>query len=201
MKHTTRGLLLVFVAFTAPVLYGGKPSPGVAGVAIIVKQIPGKHAVTNAQGNFDLGSLPKGSYTFTVKAQKAKDTKNKPADKVTIAESYSVKIEGGKRSIVQNGLTSNQLIDGLDVPVQVSSGANIRGQVAAGALKKMIWYPQEPGSHVPGHWVEEGSAEAKRAFKSNAYGMSAEGQRRLMDSAGDVHQEGFGGKPVPPGGH
>jgi hypothetical protein len=189
MKHMIRGLLLVFVAFTA--LYGGKPSPGVAGVDITVKQNPAKHAVTNAQGNFDLGSLPAGSYTLTVKAQKAKDTKNKPADKVTIAESYSVRIDGAKRSIVKNGLTSNQLIDGLDIPVQVGAGANIRGQVAAGALKKMVWISREPGSNIPGRWVDEDSPEAKRAFRSNAHGMSGDGLRRMMDNASDVHQEGF----------
>lgn len=201
MKHMTRGILLLFVGFTASAVFGAKPSPGVAGVDVSVKQIPGKHAVTNAQGNFVLGTLPAGSYTLILKAQKAKDTKNKPADKITIAESYSVRIEGTKRSIVQNGLTSNQLIDGLNIQVQVSAGGDVRGQVAAGALKKMVWFPQEPGSHIPGHWVEEGSVEAKRAFKSNAYGMSGEGQRRLVESAGDVHQGGWGGPNVPPGGH
>jgi hypothetical protein len=27
------------------------------------------------------------------------------------------------------------------------------------ANKKMVWVPQEIGSNLPGHWVEEGSAE------------------------------------------
>lgn len=195
MKNMTRSLLLLLVVFTASAVYGAKPAPGVAGVDIIVKQIPGKRAVTNAQGNFVLGALPAGSYTLTFKAQKAKDTKNKPANKVTIADSYSVRVDGTKRQIVQNGLTSNQLIDGLEIPVQVAAGANVRGQVAAGALKKMVWIPQEPGSHIPGHWVDADSPEAKAAFKANAHGMSGDGLRRWMDNASDVHQEGF---PVPP---
>jgi hypothetical protein len=32
MKHMTRGFVFLLVALAAPVIYGGEPDPGVAGV-------------------------------------------------------------------------------------------------------------------------------------------------------------------------
>ena len=191
MKHMTRSILLVLFAFAASATYGGPTAPGVAGVDVVVKQNPSKRAVTDARGNFALDALPPGSYTLVFRAPKAKDTKITTSDKVTVAATYSVKIEGTKRSVNQSGLTSDRLLAGVDIPVQVAAGAKVRGQVLAGAVKKMVWISKEPGSNIPGHWAEEGSVEAKRAFKSNAVGASGDGLRRMMENAGDVHQEGF----------
>ena len=172
MKNMTRGILLVLAAFTASTIYGGQPAPGVAGVGVIVKQNPSKRAVTDANGNFALDALAPGSYTLAFRAQKAKDTKNKTTDKVTVAESYSIKVQGTKRPVIQSGLTSDKLVAGVDVPIQVAAGARIRGQVSAGAIKKMVWISAEPGSHIPGHWVEAGSPEAAR--RSNTQTLSKE---------------------------
>lgn len=167
-----------------------------AGVDVIVKQNPSKRAVTDGRGNFALGALPAGPCTLTFRARKAQDTKNSASDKVAVATTYSIKVEGAKRPVNQSGLISNHLIAGYDVRVEVGAGANVRGQVAAGAIKKMVWISKEPGSNIPGHWAEEGSVEAKRAFKSNAHGMNGDGLRRWMDNASDVHQEGFPTLPV-----
>jgi SdrD B-like domain len=201
MKNMARGLLLLFVGFAVSIVHGGQPAPGVPGVDVQIRQNPAKRAVTGSQGSFAFEGLAPGSYTVAFRARKAKDLKNTPSDKVTVAESYSIKIEGTKAAVNQSGLTSNQLLAGLDIPVQVAAGGKIRGQVTAGGVKKMVWISQEPGSHIPGHWVEVGTPEAKRAFRSNALGMSGDGQRRLMENTGDNHQEGWRGPVVPPGGH
>jgi hypothetical protein len=162
MKKMTRSMLFLLVAFAATTIYGDQAPRGVAGVGVAVKQNPGKRAVTDAKGNFVLAALAPGSYTLTFRAQKAQETANKTSDKVTVATSYSIKIDGTKRSVNQSGVTSDKLIAGLEVPVQVGAGGTIRGQVQAGALKKMVWIPQEPGSNIPGHWAEAGSGEAAR---------------------------------------
>jgi hypothetical protein len=162
MKNMTRGILLLLVAWATSVSYGGQAARGVAGVGVVVKESPGKRAVTGANGSFALDALPPGSYTLTFRAQKAQETKSKTTDKVTVATSYSIKIDGTKRSVNQSGVTSDKLVAGLDVPVQVGAGGTIRGQVSAGALKKMVWISQEPGSNIPGHWAEAGSDEAAR---------------------------------------
>ena len=162
MKSMTRGILLLVGVFAASTTYGGQPAPGVAGVGVVVKQNPGKRAVTDAKGNFALNALPPGSYMLTFRAQKAAEMKNKPTDKVAVASSYAISVQGTKRPITKSGLTSDDLIAGVDVPIQVAGGGKVRGQVSAGALKKMIWIPAEPGSHIPGRWVAADSREPAR---------------------------------------
>jgi hypothetical protein len=185
-REITRGILLLLIVFSASAIYGGQPALGVAGVDVVVKQSPTKRAVTDARGNFILDALPAGSYTLAFRAQKAKDTRT-PSNKVTVAGSYSIKSEGTRRPVNQSGLTSNKLLGGVDIPVEVVSGAKIRGQVLAGAIKKMVWIGPALGSNIPGHWVEEGSKEASALNKVQ---ISRDDMRDMR--APDPHQEGFG---------
>ena len=189
MKHITRGLLLLWVAIVAPVVYGQAPAPkGVAGVTVVVKQNPTKRAVTDAGGNFSLDGLPGGSYTLSFRPQKAKDTKTTSTTKAIVATSYSIRIQGTKRPIIQAGLTSDALLAGLDIPVEVAAGAKVRGEVVAGGLKKMVWIAPEVGSHFPGHWVD---ADSKEAAAHNSQRVSGDDFRNNLQRAPDPHQEGF----------
>ncbi|HYJ05356.1 MAG TPA: carboxypeptidase-like regulatory domain-containing protein [Chthoniobacterales bacterium] len=163
MKNMTRGILLLLVACATSVSYGGQAPRGVAGVDVVVKQNPSKRAVTDVRGNFAFDGLAPGSYTLSFRAQKAANTKTTTTDKVTVATSYSIKIDGAKRSVIQSKLTGDRLLAGIDLTIEVGSGAKVRGQVAAGALKKMVWVPKEPGSHIPGYWAEEGTVAASRS--------------------------------------
>ena len=191
-KNMTLGIALAFTALAVGSALGEPQQPvGVAGVDVIVKQKPAVRATTDARGTFALNGLPAGSYAIIFKARKAADVHSKPSDKATVASSYSIKIDGAKRNVLQNGLTTANLIGGLEMKVDVAGGSVIRGQVTAGATKNMVWIPKEPDSNIPGHWAEAGSPEAKRAFKSNAYGMSRQGAQRMIDANGDEHQEGF----------
>jgi hypothetical protein len=191
MKHMIRGILVLSVLFAMPVVYGQAPK-GVAGVGIVVKQNPTKRTVTDARGNFSLEGLPAGSYTLTIRPQKAQDTKTASTTKITVATSYSIKVEGTKRS-VNRTLTSDKLLAGVDVPVEVGAGAKVRGQVLAGALKKMVWIAAEVGSHIPGRWVE---ADSKEAAAHNSVRVSSDDFRDNMQMARDPHQEGFAGSGV-----
>ena len=190
MKKITLGIVITLAVFSSSALDGAETVRGVAGVDVILKQNPSSRTMTNARGLFGFEGLAPGSYTLTFRARKAQDTKTNTSDEVTVATSYSIKIDGTKRPATTANLTSNNLIAGVDVPIQVGSNAKVRGQVAAGALKKMVWIPQEPGSHIPGRWVPADSPDAKRAFKSNAYGASGAGMRKWMERAADVAQEG-----------
>ena len=155
----------------------------------MVRQNPSKHVVTDAKGNFAFDALPAGSYTLAFRAQKAPDTTTKATtNKVTVADVYSIKIDGTKRPVNQSGLTSNKLLAGLDIAVEVGSGGKIRGQILAGGTKKMVWIAAGLGSHVPGHWAEEGSKEASAFNRNN---ISQEDFRNNV-RVPDPHQEGFG---------
>jgi hypothetical protein len=180
MKHTTGGIVFLLVALATPVISGGEPARGVAEVDVIVKQRPSDSAVTDARGNFAIEALAAGKYTLTFRARKAEDLHHSTSDKVIVATLYSIKIDGTKRAVNKSGLTSDDLMAGVDVVVDLGPGARIRGQVAAGALKNMVWIPKEPGTNIPGHWVEEGSVEAKAAIHHNAHPLSVEGVRQIQ---------------------
>ena len=191
MKTLTVGIVVMITAFASPLLNGADAPRGVAGVDVFVKGNPGKRTMTNAKGAFALDGLPAGSYTLTFRAKKAQDTKTQSSTDVTVATSYAIRIEGAKR-VLKSGLTSDHLIGGFELRVD-GAGSNIRGQVAAEGLKKMVWISKEPGSNIPGRWVAADSPEAKAAFKSNSHGMSGDGLRKWIDKGGDMHQEGFQG--------
>ena len=177
MKHVMRDIVFLLVALATPVIYGGEAARGVAGVDVIVKQRPSDRAVTDARGNFAIEALAAGSYTLTFRSRKAEHIPS-TSDKVIVATLYSIKIDGTKHAVNKSGLTSDDLLAGVDVDVDLGPGARIRGQVAAGALKKMVWIRKEPGSNIPGHWVEEDSAEAKAAIHHNAEALSVQELRQ-----------------------
>ena len=176
----TRGIVLLLVALATPVIYGGEPPRGIAGVDVVVKQRPSDSAVTDARGNFAIEALAAGSYTLTFRARKAENLHHSTSDKVIVAMAYSIKIDGTKHAVNKSRLTSDDLMAGVDVDVDLGPGARIRGQVASGALKNMIWIPREPGSNLPGRWVEEGSAEARAALHHNAHELSVEALRQIQ---------------------
>lgn len=176
MKNMTRGIVLLLIALTTPVIYGGEAARGVAEVDVIVRQRPSDSAVTDTRGNFAIEALAGGKYTLTFRARKAENLHHSTSDKVIVAMAYSIKIDGTKRAVNKSGLTSDDLMAGVDVVVDLEPSARIRGQVAAAALKNMVWIRQVNGSNLPGHWVEEGSAEAKAARHFNAHAVRFEGQ-------------------------
>jgi hypothetical protein len=180
MKSMARGILFLLVAFATPVISGGEPARGVAGVDVLVKQRPRDRAVTDARGNFALEALAAGSYTVTFRARKAEDLHHNTSDKVIVATVYSIKIDGTKRAVNKSGLTSDDLLAGVEVDINLGPGARIRGQVAAAAMKNMVWIPKEPGTNIPGHWVEENSVEARAALHHNAHPLSVEGVRQIQ---------------------
>ena len=160
MKSMTRGLLLCVAALAASVSNGGQELSGVAGVNVALKQNLKKKAVTDAQGNFILSALPAGTYTLFVWGPAAKDLQETTRNVRVVATSYSVRIEGAKRSADRNNLTSDTLIAGVDIPIQVGPSGNVRGRVLAEGLKRFVWVPRRTDTNLPGHWAEEGSAEA-----------------------------------------
>jgi hypothetical protein len=191
MKNIIRSILLLSVLLGMPAVYGQAPK-GVAGVGVLVKQNPSKRTVTDARGTFSLEGLPAGSYTLTIRPQKAQDTKTASTTKVVVATSYSIKVEGTKHPVNQT-LTSDKLLAGVDVPVEVGAGAKVRGQVLAGGLKKMVWIAAEVGSHMPGHWVD---AASKEASVHNTVRVSNDDFQNNLQMSRDPHQEGGGG-PMP----
>ena len=180
MNRMTHYIVLLFVALATAVSSAAERPRGVAGVDVIVKQRPNKRDVTNAWGIFALEALPAGSYTLTFRSRKEGPLPGSTSHKVIVATSYSIKIDGAKRAVNKTGLTSDDLLAGVDVNVDLGPGATIRGQVEARAQKNFVWIPQESGSHIPGRWVDADSAEAKAAKHHNAHAVSREGVQEIQ---------------------
>ena len=162
MKNMAGGVLFCVVALAASALNGGQEPTGVSGVNVVVKQSPGKHAVTDVNGKFTLAGLSPGSYTLSFRARPSDDrawSTKWTRDKVIVATEFLVKIEGDKNSVTQ-GLNSDRLLAGVDIAVKVGPGAPLRGQVLAGDAKKWVWVPTQLGSNLAGHWAVEGTEAA-----------------------------------------
>ena len=196
-------ILAVFIAMTsfasaAPSAEAQKPLP-VSGVGVSVKNKSAnqvQQVVTDVRGNFSLVGLKPGAYTLTFRVGEPVQGKNVSSSKATVSDTFAINIAGLQRPAAKTNITGQQLGLGVEMPITVESGANIRGQVVATETRRMVWIVKEPGSNIPGHWAEADSPEAKAAFKSNAYGMTQDGLQRMFDRAGDIHQPGSPVSPI-----
>lgn len=161
---------LVFAA--ACISYGAVPS-----LNVTVSDASGKAAfkgTTNAKGTFATAKLKPGNYTVQF---------NSPGG---IKGNYTIVVSAGTKKVSAAGVVGEKFAKGgVALKVDVGNGLNIAGQVAAevaGASKngkKMVWLPPLAGSHMPGHWVESDSAEAKAARAAGT--MSAEDVGKMQE--------------------
>jgi hypothetical protein len=100
---------------------------------------------------------------------------------------YAVVVSAGKKKVSANVPGEKFAGGGVAMKVDVGAGLNITGQVAAQtgpvskSNKKMVWIPKQLGSNIPGHWVEEDSAEAIAA--KNAGILTTKDIQRMQESA------------------
>jgi hypothetical protein len=159
MKNMTRGIVFLLVALATPVISGSQPGSGVAEVDVIVKESPAKRRITDERGNFRFEGLAPGKYTLTFRGRKADALPEATRSEVIVGETYSIKIEGVKRAVNQTGVTSDRLIAGLEINVELLPGAQLHGQVRALAPKRLVWVSPKVGTNMPGHWAEVDSSE------------------------------------------
>lgn len=169
MNTYLRHLVLPFVFFAACALCAAK---GVSGVDITIKSGSKtvKQTKTDGSGNFVVGALPEGPYTFEFRAKSSAELKNKHV---------SITVNGTKQSGSLENVKGEQLIAGAALKVQATKGANINGRIGTGP--KMVWIPPMLGSNRPGHWVEEDSAEAKQSKTRGS--MSTQTIQKMQESA------------------
>jgi hypothetical protein len=139
--------------------YGEMPA-----MHVTVSDSSGKSAfkgATDSKGNFTTSNLKSGNYIVQLSATSApaKDSR------------YGIVVGSGTKRVTANALPGTKFTGGgVALKIQVGPGSNITGQVSdesSGLVnkdgKKMVWIPPQLGSNRPGHWAEEGSAEAVSA--------------------------------------
>ncbi len=156
MKNTIRNCALsLFLA--AGVAHGAIPP-----LNVTVSDASGKAAfkgTTNAKGTFATAKLKPGNYVVQF---------NSPNG--GIQGNYAIVVSAGTKKVSAAGVAGAKFAKGgVALKVDVGANLNIAGQVAAEAAgaskngKKMVWLPPMAGSHMPGHYVEEDSAEYMEA--------------------------------------
>jgi hypothetical protein len=154
MKKIIRSLVMSLL-LVAAMAYGGIPPMNVT-----VSDATGKAAfkgATNTSGAFATAKLQPGNYVVQLRSSSA-ELKGKK---------FAVVVAAGKKKVSADVAGEKFAGGGVAMKVDVAAGLNITGQVAAqnGPVskngKKMVWIAPMLGSNMPGHWVEEDSAEAK----------------------------------------
>jgi hypothetical protein len=174
MKNMLRITLLPFLLVAASIAYGGVPPMNVT-----VSDASGKAAfkgTTNGSGAFATSNLKAGNYVvqFNSKGAAAKGSH------------YAIVVSAGQKKVTAAAVPAEKFAGGgVAMKVDVGPGLNITGQVASEANgsvkngKKMVWIPPQLGSNMPGHWAEEGSAEAVAA--KNAGNISTQDVQRRQN--------------------
>jgi len=152
MKNLFRSLLLIVGLFAATMAFAAVPP-----ISVTVSSGGGKASfkgVTDSKGTFATPNLPAGNYTVQFNANAA----------AVKGQFYSIVVSAGKKKVSTSSVAGEKLTaGGVAMKVDVGSNLNITGHVAATAKeaskKEMVWIQPMTGSHLPGHWVEKGSAE------------------------------------------
>jgi hypothetical protein len=175
MKNIFRFASIALFLIAVSVGYSAVPA-----LNVTVSDGGGKAAfkgATNAKGTFATPSLKPGNYVVQLTSNSA-ELKGKQ---------YAVVVSAGNKKVSANVAGEKFAGGGVAMKVDVATGLNITGQVAAQngptskGGKKMVWIPKQLGSNVAGHWVEEDSAEAAAARKSGV--LTTQDVNRLQEHA------------------
>jgi hypothetical protein len=173
MKIPAR-IIFLFVAFAAGTAFADVPR---VNVTVSNSGKASFKGVTDPKGTFATPKLGAGNYVVQFNSNSA-DLKGKK---------FAVVVSAGKKKVTADVAGEKFAGGGVAMKVDVAAGLNVTGQLAVetGPVskdgKKMVWIPKQLNSNMPGHWVEEGSAEAKAA--QSAGGMSRERVQSLQEHA------------------
>jgi hypothetical protein len=123
---------------------------------------------TNSKGAFATGSLKPGQYVVQFNAKRNDVAGN----------NYALIVSAGKKKVVASAVAGEKFAGGgVAMRIEAGGGANIVGQVASDLRTMMkdgrllVWIPQRIGNHLPAHWAEADSADAKIAQTASSFSI------------------------------
>jgi len=123
---------------------------------------------TDSKGAFVTGSLKPGHYVVQFNAKRNDVEGN----------NYALIVSAGAKKVVASAVAGEKFAGGgVAMRIEVGGGGNIVGQVASDLRtmmkdgKLLVWIPQRIGSHLPAHWAEADSADAKIAQTASSYSI------------------------------
>ena len=158
MKSMIRSVALAVSLSAVAFAYGEIPK-----LNVTVSDSSGKAAfkgATASNGTFSTSTLKPGNYVVQFNA----------TGQMPKGNQYGLVVSAGKKKVAAQAVPGEKFKGGgVAMKVEVGNGLNITGQVSSDTApvsktgKKMVWIPRQLGSNTPGHWAEEGSAEAMEA--------------------------------------
>jgi hypothetical protein len=159
MKNIIRSTVMALLVIVASMAQGAVPA-----INVTVVNASGKASFkgkTNSNGFFATTNLQPGNYAVQFVSDSAAVKGN----------NYSIVVSAGTKKVSAGPVSGEKFgKGGVAVKVDVGAGLNITGQVVTAMSgpvskggKKMVWIPPQLGSHQPGHYAEEGSAEEVEA--------------------------------------
>src|SRR6478672_6660136 len=152
MRIIMRTLVALTIA-AASFAYGSVPA-----LNVTVADSSGKTAfkgATNAKGTFATGMLKPGAYSVQFSSSSAP------------SGTYALVVSAGSKKVTASAIAGEKFAKGgVAMKIDVGSGLNITGQVAAetnGSApmghsgKPMVWIPRKTGSNLAAHWAESDS--------------------------------------------
>jgi hypothetical protein len=166
MKNILSTVVIGWVVAAGSFAYAAVPE-----MRVIVSDSSGYAAykgATDSKGAFVTGSLKPGQYVVQFNA-KRNDVKG---------NNYALIVSAGAKKVVASAVAGEKFAGGgVAMRIEVGGGGNIVGQVASDLRtmmkdgKLLVWIPQRIGSHLPAHWAEADSADAKIAQTASSYSI------------------------------
>jgi hypothetical protein len=158
MKNILSTVVIGFVMAAGSVAYATVPE-----MRVTVSDASGHAAykgATDSKGTFVTGSLKPGHYVVQFNAKRNDVGGN----------NYALVVSAGSKKVVADAVAGEKFVGGgVAMRIEVAGSGNIVGQVASDLRtmmkdgKLLVWIPQRIGSHLPAHWAEADSADAKIA--------------------------------------
>jgi hypothetical protein len=166
MKTYRCSIVLVFLFGVASFGFGAVPK-----INIEVVELSGKTTAfkggTDPRGIFATPRLGPGSYAVVFTSKSAPKSSH-----------YTLVLVAGTKKMAANAITAEKLAaGGVAMKIEVSAGRSILGQVSEEDKstrigkngKLMVWIPKQINSHLPAHWAESDSAEARFAETASSF--------------------------------
>lgn len=158
MKNILSIAVVGLVIAMGSIAFGAVP-----GMRVTVSDSSGYAAykgVTDEKGTFATRTLKPGHYVVQFNAKRSE----------VAGSNYALVVSAGRKKVVASAVAGDKFAGGgVAMRIEVAGGANIVGQVASSLQtmlkdgRPMVWIPPQVGSHLPGHWAEADSAEARFA--------------------------------------
>ena len=165
MKNILSAVVMGWVVAAGSFTYAAVPE-----MRVTVSDASGHAAykgATDSNGSFATGTLKPGQYVVQFNAKRNDVHGN----------NYALIVSAGTKKVVASAVAGEKFAGGgVAMRIEVPRGANMVGLVASDLRtmmkdgKLLVWIPQRIGSHLPAHWAEADSADAKIA--QTAYSLS-----------------------------